>query len=57
MVMTKKADCDIDRVHTLLTKYVPDAIMEGKRKVLLITLLSLLLDYNLVFTLVLGLLL
>ena len=57
MVMTKKADCDIDRVHTLLTKYVPDAIMEGKRKVLLITLLFLLLDYNLVFTLVLGLLL
>ena len=29
MVMTKKADCDVDKVHELLTRHVPEAALES----------------------------
>ena len=30
MVMTKRSDCDVDLVHQLLTKHIPEAKLESK---------------------------
>lgn len=35
MVMSKKPDCNVDQVHQMLTKHIPEAKLESKYSMLL----------------------